>query len=478
MRPETETRLVVVGSLVALVLCHLWLAAHLGLAADEAYYWVWGLHPATGYLDHPPAIAWLIRASTALLGDSTLGVRALPLLLSALGLLPAIALAHDRGLAAFALAGLPLVWLGGFLATPDLPLVAFWSLGLWAAARERWLLLGLAAGLAMLSKYTGVLLLPLVLLADPRAGLRRGFWLAVATAFVVYLPNALWNVQHELLSWRFQLGHVAGVGPTAGAGSLPFLGAQALLVGPLLFLVILAWGGRHLRLALDFGDPQGRIDRLCWWTSMPVLAIAVLAGGEANWAAPAWVGAVVGLARMGGRWSRLAWAGAGISMALSLVGTAHAIHPIFHLDGDPLHRLEGGPILGSAVAAWGISPVFTARYQEAALIQFYGHVPAHALPEHGRPDQYDLWTPPPIPRNPRDERYELLYVRPWRADARLALDDLGWQRYGPNVVTAYAGTPDPLVSVPVQRWQVYDCWREDVPGSLAAEDPSPGSVAP
>jgi 4-amino-4-deoxy-L-arabinose transferase-like glycosyltransferase len=58
------------------------MAAQLPLSADEAYYWLWSLHPAAGYFDHPPMIAWLIRAGTLLFGDTPLGVRLAGVLLS------------------------------------------------------------------------------------------------------------------------------------------------------------------------------------------------------------------------------------------------------------------------------------------------------------------------------------------------------------------------------------------------------------
>jgi hypothetical protein len=32
---------------------------------DEIYYWLWSRHLAAGYYDHPPAIAFVIRAGTA-----------------------------------------------------------------------------------------------------------------------------------------------------------------------------------------------------------------------------------------------------------------------------------------------------------------------------------------------------------------------------------------------------------------------------
>src|SRR3954462_11263762 len=50
-------------------------AALVPLAPDETYYWEWSRRLATGYLDHPPAIAFFIRAGTLVLGATPLGVR-------------------------------------------------------------------------------------------------------------------------------------------------------------------------------------------------------------------------------------------------------------------------------------------------------------------------------------------------------------------------------------------------------------------
>ena len=61
--------------IVGAVLGRIVLSGHLGLSEDEAYYWVWGQRLDAGYFDHPPAIAWIIRAGTELLGDTERGVR-------------------------------------------------------------------------------------------------------------------------------------------------------------------------------------------------------------------------------------------------------------------------------------------------------------------------------------------------------------------------------------------------------------------
>ena len=48
---------------------------------EETYYWNYARHLSFGYLDHPPMVAWLIRAATAVFGQNEFGVRAGALLL-------------------------------------------------------------------------------------------------------------------------------------------------------------------------------------------------------------------------------------------------------------------------------------------------------------------------------------------------------------------------------------------------------------
>ena len=432
MTREEKAALGVVAILLGL---RLWIAGTLGLVEDEAYYWVWSQRLAAGYFDHPPGIALLIRAGVEVVGHSERGVRAGGLLLGLLAALWAADTARDRGLALVALATCPLFFLGGILATPDVPLAGAWALGLWAAVRRRWALLGVACGLAMLSKYTGVLLLPLVILAEPGALRTRGPWLAALLAFLVYLPNALWNVQHDLISWQFQLHHVS-----EAPRRLDFLAAQLGLGGPLLALVVAAWWAVGWR-----GE---RTERLLWWTSLPVLLVGVWAGGEANWAAMAWIGGILGVAtRAGGRWARAAWVGAGLNLALGGLVLLHTQHPLVRLPDDPIVRLAGGRVLGDTVRAWGLEAVYTERYQEAALIHFYAGIPAHALPQTARADQYDLW--------PVTLAEHALFVRPHRGARTLPPIEAAGYRW--DELTTVRVPESPLA------WDVAEVWRSEAP---------------
>jgi len=45
------------------------------LHPDEAYYWLWSQHLSLGYYDHPPMVAYWIKAGTAIFGENPLGVR-------------------------------------------------------------------------------------------------------------------------------------------------------------------------------------------------------------------------------------------------------------------------------------------------------------------------------------------------------------------------------------------------------------------
>src|SRR5260221_2778676 len=71
-----------IASIVVLSLLRAVASALLPVSADEAYYWLWSKHLSAGYLDHPPAIAFLIRFGTAVFGATPFGVRFSSLVLS------------------------------------------------------------------------------------------------------------------------------------------------------------------------------------------------------------------------------------------------------------------------------------------------------------------------------------------------------------------------------------------------------------
>ena len=122
-----------VGLICVSVLLRVCYAAVVELLPEETYYWNYSQHLALGYLDHPPVVAWLIRAGTTLLGDHAFGVRSGALLCGLLTSLFVYRTARDlfgpqAALAALLLANtLPFFFLAGMIITPDAPLTACWA---------------------------------------------------------------------------------------------------------------------------------------------------------------------------------------------------------------------------------------------------------------------------------------------------------------------------------------------------------------
>ncbi len=241
---------------VALTVLRLITAARAGLVPDEAYYWLWAQHPAFGYYDHPPMVAWWIGASTALFGHSAFAVR-LPFVLS---FVAASWLMFDAAKVLFGkdVARRTVLWLnaclllsvGSVIATPDPPSVLMWVFGLWALSRLQasnrgawWLAFGLAAGLGVEAKYTNLFLgLGVVawMVVDKPA--RRWLltpwpYLGSLIAVAVMAPNLMWNAGHHWATVDKQFGRIGSGGFTARY-LIEFVISQPLLLNPLIFAFV------------------------------------------------------------------------------------------------------------------------------------------------------------------------------------------------------------------------------------------------
>ncbi|MBN2799063.1 MAG: glycosyltransferase family 39 protein [Deltaproteobacteria bacterium] len=424
-----KTLWLLVGATALIALAKGAVAASHGLLADEAYYWVWSQHLAWGYYDQPPAIAWVIRVTTAL-GHTPLAVR-LGALIAGLAPLLTLRFAGDRGLWVLWWAGVPpLLWLTLF-ATSDAPLLLGWTATLAGALAGGpwWLLAGAGAALAGLSKYSGLAALPLAILAAGPASWRsRWPWLGLALALGLIAPHLRWLAGHEAVSVQFQLGE-GWMSPRApGWVGIPQqLGDQLLVVGPLTAMAGLVWAvavaGRLWRERWDQGL-RARVERTAWLSSVPIFAFFALSavGGppEAHWTAPGLVGLGLGLSWAGPRLRRAVEVGLWLGVLASLALVAHAWTPVLSLPPgkDPAARLGEGAALGPWVGAWArpagaaldqrggdAIPVLTERYQEAALIAWETGLPASVLPGCGRGSQYDLWAEGALPAR-------ALFVRP------------------------------------------------------------------
>jgi dolichol-phosphate mannosyltransferase len=219
----TRWRVLALGLIVYAFVLRLVYLGQVELLPEETYYWNYSRHLDIGYLDHPPMVAWLIRLSTAVVGNSELGVRGATLFCAAATAFFAYRLTRNLFDAPSALAAmllsqiLPFFFVAGLVMTPDAPLVAAWAAGLYFLERAlvagrsgAWWGAGLSVGIGLLCKYSIGLLAPvafLFMLIDPQS--RRWLWhwrpyVAALIALAIFSPVLVWNARNEWASFVFQ----------------------------------------------------------------------------------------------------------------------------------------------------------------------------------------------------------------------------------------------------------------------------------
>jgi 4-amino-4-deoxy-L-arabinose transferase-like glycosyltransferase len=247
---------------IVLTVLRLLLIGKVGLTIDEAHYWVYAKFLDLSYFDHPPFIAYLIKASTLIFGNNEFAVR-FPVVLifffaSWILFMCTKKLYNEKTafVAIVLLNVLPLFsFFGSVIAVPDSPLALFWMLALFVFIllietnnKNYWYLLGIVVGLAMLSKYNAIFIpfsifMFLVLSPHHRFWFKRKEpYLAVIISILMFLPVIVWNIENNWASFGFQLNH--GLGSSWPKFSFTLfgksIGAQVGYVSPLLFLLFIA----------------------------------------------------------------------------------------------------------------------------------------------------------------------------------------------------------------------------------------------
>jgi 4-amino-4-deoxy-L-arabinose transferase-like glycosyltransferase len=406
------------------------------LVPDEAFYWVLSRHLAAGYLDHPPMVAYVIRAGTFLFGFNELGVRALgsAMAFGAVLVLAAMCRRTRAGERGAVLLGViwvcsPLFAGIATIITPDTPMIFFSMCAMAVAvgiarrveakegdvAPSSWALLGLFTGLGMISKYTAVLPAAAIggaLVASPagRAQLRRaGPWMALLIAVIVFWPVVHWNATHGWASFKFQLHHgldeasagdaddsaSSGVSLAARFASLGiYVAGQAGFYTPVFFIfgvVAVAIRWREYR-------SLGLADRILTWSATVPLVFFGLAAfksgspGEGNWPAFGYFPmSLLTLQHVARLWKPfdVKWLKIGAGIALAITAALHSPEFLAKIMKDrfprKLNEFYGWREMGRYVneVAGGI-PIIAGRHQDAAELAFY------------MPGQPEVWVITPV----------------------------------------------------------------------------------
>ncbi len=216
-----------------------------GFHRDELQFLSDARHLDWGYVSYPPLTPFIERISLGLFGVSLIGLRMFSVISQTTVILVTGLMARDLGggrLAQFAaalsvaLSGVPIFEATEFQYTSFSFL--WWVLACWFTIRllktenpRWWLAIGAAIGLGLLTKYSVVffvagLLVGLLFTRNRRYFLSPWFWAGVAIALALFLPNILWLIQHDFVSYRF-LQHIhkrdVGEGRAEGYWKYQFL---------------------------------------------------------------------------------------------------------------------------------------------------------------------------------------------------------------------------------------------------------------
>jgi 4-amino-4-deoxy-L-arabinose transferase-like glycosyltransferase len=347
------------------------------LYGDEAQYWAWSTDLDWGYYSKPPMIAWLIRATTSLIGVREMGVRLSAPLIHAGTAMLVLAIgtrlfnARVGAWSAVIYASLPAVSLASMVMSTDTPLLFFWALALLSYLRATqedrwsdWVILGAAIGFGLLSKYAmSFFILSMALHLMTSADRRRRLaspklWAALALALLILTPNLIWNLNHGAVTFKHTGDNANLSGPLFRPEKLgDFIGGQFGVFGPILFSILLflligrarsVWRDDRQRLLAAFILPH----------LLPILTIALLSRAHANWAASIYIAAtplVVAWALESGVRRRLLIAS--LALHVTAAGVAYHYQALATLAGvtlnrknDPYGRLLGYDQAGFAVA--------------------------------------------------------------------------------------------------------------------------------
>jgi len=283
--------LLVVCVALAKFAMHMFFNNRYGYFRDEFGYIACGNHLAWGYVDQPPLIPFLMRVTQELFGPSLRSIRLFAALGSSAVVILTAMIARELGGRRYALllSALTIVIAPIYLSDGSLMVTNSLEPLLWmgcaycfilAVKRENpayWFWFGIVAGLGMQEKYSIAVfgfgtVVGLLLTRQRKFLWNRWIWIGGAAAFLIFLPNLLWNLHYHFPF--LQLMHnIKASGRDVALTPWQYFTQQFLLVHP--FTVPVWIGGL---LAFFFWKPLRPYRTLGWCYVAAFTVFAVLQG--------------------------------------------------------------------------------------------------------------------------------------------------------------------------------------------------------
>lgn len=225
---------------VAAAAVHIVTNGRYGFHRDELQFLSDARHLDWGYVPYPPLTPFIERIGLSLFGLSLIGLRMFSVVGQAVVIVVSGLMARDLGgsrlaqvatALAVALSPLPIFEATEFQYTSFAFL--WWVLAAWFTIRllktqnpRYWLAIGAALGAGLLTKYSIVFFIAGFLVGMAFSPARRffatpWFWSGVALALLIFLPNLIWLVHHDFISYKFlQLIHARDVDEGRAEGFL------------------------------------------------------------------------------------------------------------------------------------------------------------------------------------------------------------------------------------------------------------------
>ena len=433
---------VVIALVVAKLLFHLYTGRHYGYFRDELYYLACSQHLAWGYVDQAPLIVLIAKITRVLLGDSLAAIRLIPALAGAALVALTGLMARELGGGRFAqgFAAFTVLVAPAFLGLDNLFTMNAFEPLFWMGCayvlirmvntgdRRLWLWFGVLAGIGLENKHSMLIfgfaiVAGLLLTGERKLLLSPWLWIAGAVAFLIFLPNLIWNIQHHFPFLELQ-ANIRRNHRNVDLPPLRFLGEEIVTMLPLslpvwaagLWFYLAAPKGRHFRfLGYAFVISAVIIMTLDPRTYYLFPGFPLLfAGGAVLW--ESW------LTRPGLGWLKIAYPALMLVLAVIAAPFAAPVLPVptflryaeaIHYQQPKIENVNLGPLpqlfadqfgweeMAAAVAqVYRKIPadlrqntaIFAQNYGEAGAVDFFG--PKYGLPRATSGHQsYFLWGP-------------------------------------------------------------------------------------
>ena len=239
-------RLLLLGIAAAIAVMHIATNSHYGFHRDELQFLSDARHLDWGFVSYPPFTPFVEHISLSLFGLSLVGLRLFSVIAQAIVIFVSGLMASELGggrlaqvttALAVALSPLPLFQGTEFqYSSFDFlwwVLIAYFTIRLLKSENPRWwLAIGAVVGVGLLTKYSIVfyiagILAGVVLTSARHYLLSKWFWAGIGLALLIFLPNFLWLMHHDFISYHFlQHIHARDVGEGRAKG---FFQGQLLL---------------------------------------------------------------------------------------------------------------------------------------------------------------------------------------------------------------------------------------------------------